>query len=179
MRPAALALVCLLVAPAASAPAAPRCTGPQLACEINELRFEHGLGSLRPNAKLAMVALALAQDMARTQNFSHVDSHGRDLNARVASVGYLARRRGGAVSENIAWAQGPLATPLSIAGIWMASDEHRQKMLDPTITEIGVATASDGAGGAYFVADFGAPGAPRATKAKHRRSRHRHRSVVR
>jgi uncharacterized protein YkwD len=124
-----------------------------MVCDINAVRAGYGLSALRLDPRLRFVATALVTDMARSGNLSHVDSEGRDLTARVAFTGYLRRTPRRLVFENIAWADGSLAAPRSILDDWMASAEHREKLLDPSVTTIGVAVfAGDGA---YFAADFG------------------------
>ena len=156
-----------------------------LACDINVIRTRNGLATLRLDDRLWTISRDQAADMARSNNLSHVDSLGRDLAARVAASNYLPPNGDGIVLENIAWGEGDLATPASIAGAWMASDEHRSRLLDPTVTDlaVGVAVSSDGI---YYAADFGATeprsaGAPttqarrRVRTRKHRRAAHRHR----
>jgi uncharacterized protein YkwD len=128
-----------------------------LVCDINAIRTRNGLPKLRVNDRLWTVANDQATDMARTGNLTHVDSEGRDLEARVAASGYLAQNSGGTVAENIGWGDGDLATPASIADAWMESDEHRAKVLDPDMTDIAVAVAP-GSDGVYYAADFGATG---------------------
>ena len=124
-----------------------------LVCDINAIRAQEGLGTLRWDARLQMVSRALAVDMARSGNFSHVDSAGRDLAARVAVTGYLPPSVPGTVLETIAWGEGDLATPSSILDAWLGSDAHRQRLLDPHVTDVAVASANGD--GVYYVADFG------------------------
>jgi hypothetical protein len=127
-----------------------------LVCDINQLRAGQGLGPLRWDSRLATVAQGLTEDMARSQNLSHIDSEGRDLGARVAAAGYLIGD--GTALENIAAGDGLLSSPRSIAAVWMQSPEHREKLLDPHVTDIAVGAAADGAGMTYYAADFGVPG---------------------
>jgi hypothetical protein len=127
-----------------------------LACDINVIRTRNGLANLRLDGRLWTVARDQAVDMARSGNLSHVDSSGRDLAARVAISGYLPPDGDGTmVLENIGWGDGGLATPASIAQAWMASDEHRARVLDPTVTDVAVGAAA-GSDGVYYAADFGA-----------------------
>jgi uncharacterized protein YkwD len=127
-----------------------------LACDINEVRARYGLQALRPEPRLRFVATALVTDMARSGNLSHIDSAGRDLRARLAGTGYLRRSPGLLLLEDIAWADGALTAPSSILDDWMESAEHRERLLDPDVTDIGVAAFV--ADGAYFAADFGSRG---------------------
>jgi uncharacterized protein YkwD len=148
-----------------------------LVCDINQLRATQGLRPLRWDSRLATVAQSLTEDMARSQNLSHIDSEGRDLGARVAAAGYLVPNGDGTALENIAAGDGPLSSPRAIAAVWMQSPEHREKLLDSHVTDIAVAAADDGTGTIYYAADFGMPESQamhsrstgqRSTKAKRR-----------
>jgi hypothetical protein len=193
----AVGIVCVLLALGAPAFASSPCFGDavvpssatasraalMLACDVNVIRTRNGLATLRVDEQLWTVARDQAADMARSGNLSHVDSAGRDLAARVAASGYLSAGGDGMVLENIGWGDGGLATPASIVEAWMASDEHRTRLLDPDVTDfaVGVAAGSDGV---YYAADFGATDSRSAgetrTQArrrlrKRRRAAHRHR----
>lgn len=151
----------VLAAPIASG--APACASSDppavvLVCKINNLRSDNGLQTLRWNGQLADLANGLASDMAQSGNLSHVDSQGRDLPARVAASNYLTPDGGGIVEENIAMADGDLATPQAVIDDWMQSDVHRAQMLDPRVTDIAAAVARS-AHGTFFTAEFGVNGA--------------------
>ena len=140
-----------------------------LVCDINNVRASNGLRALRLDTRLRFVAKALAEGMARTDTFSHIDRSGRDLDERVAATTYLRGHPGGVVLETIAWGQDEYATPRSILESWMESDSHREKLLDPSVTDIGLAAAVGD--GAYYVADFGSRGSLRAACKAQRRVR--------
>lgn len=173
----------LLLAVPRAAPAAPDCRGDTriptanttslaalaLVCDINNVRARNGLRALRLDTRLRFVAKALAAGMARTDTLSHRDRRGRDLDDRVAATTYLRRHPDGIVLETIAWGEDEFATPSSILESWMESDSHREKLLDPSVTDIGLdAAVGDGA---YYVADLGSRGSLRAACKAQRRLR--------
>jgi uncharacterized protein YkwD len=137
-----------------------------LVCDINQFRASQGLRPLRWNSRLATVAQGLTDDMARSQNLSHIDSEGRDLGARIAAAGYLVPDGDGTALENIAAGDGLLSTPRAIAAVWLQSPEHREKLLDSQVTDIAVGAAADDTGMIYYAADFGMA----ASQAMHSRS---------
>jgi len=67
---------------------------------------------------------------------------------RLTAVGYRWMQGG----ENV----GESATPAAQVAAWMASTEgHREQILDPGVTEIGVAHGTTGTGKSFFTAVFG------------------------
>jgi uncharacterized protein YkwD len=66
--------------------------------------------------------------------------------------------------ENIGWATGPAASPAEMVDLWMHSAEHRDNILRPAFTQIGIGvapgapqppTSSDPP--ATYTTDFGGP----------------------
>lgn len=117
---------------------------------INQKRAAYGLPALVWSPELAQAAQAHAEDCARRGWGSHIGSDGARLRTRYARVGY------GAVwaSENWANARGPQQA----FDMWWyeppGADPHRQNILGPNYTEIGIGIAQGG-WGYYYVADFG------------------------
>jgi uncharacterized protein YkwD len=97
-------------------------------CLINRLRAAHDLSPLHLNGELAKVAGAAAQAMVREDYFSDVEPSGRTPMSLVASTHY---RPPMAIGQNIAWGTGAYATPASVVAAWLASQPHRENMLDP------------------------------------------------
>jgi uncharacterized protein YkwD len=175
--PAALAAFVLAApasAPAAvSRAAAPHCANTRvlptranlrivraaLLCLHNQVRARHGLPSLKANPKLVRAAVGHSSNMVRRRYFNHTDPNGTTFVERVLGAGYVGRRQGWALGENIAWGTGRLATPAAIMNAWMKSAGHRANILQRSYREIGIgiklgvptATAS----GATFTVDFG------------------------
>ncbi|ESA32232.1 scp-like extracellular [Leptolyngbya sp. Heron Island J] len=97
----------------------------------NEFRAEHGLSPLTMSQELTITAQNYAQLMAEQDFFSHIGTDGSAPWDRAAAQGYTAR----AVGENIAAGQD---TPAEVVREWIRSDSHRQNLLNPDYTELGV-----------------------------------------
>ena len=129
-----------------------------LVCDINVVRANNKLPALRWDWRLWWVAHRRADDMARTQTFSHV----RDLADRALAAGYVLGE-GGALFENLGWARGRDSTPLALTLGWLRSERHRINILDRRVTDIGIGVAEGSAApggptGLFFVAEFGNTG---------------------
>jgi uncharacterized protein YkwD len=108
---------------------------------------EKKLPPLKANPKLMEAARKHAANMAAQDKMEHVldDKSPAD---RLKAAGYKYRVFG----ENIAWgAKGPKDV---VAG-WMDSEPHRENILKPEYTEIGVAVARNAKGEPYWVQVFG------------------------
>lgn len=126
--------------------------------QTNAFRKKEGRGPVAVNEKLTATAEYFAGYMARTDEYGH-HADGADPGERVKKHGY----RYCIVAENIAYAfnsqgfdTGPLAD--QFAAGWEKSPPHRKNMLDPDVTETGVAVArSEKTGHYYAVQLFGRP----------------------
>ena len=120
---------------------------------VNQARGQQNppLPPLAANTALNRAAAWMARDMTTRTALSHTDSTGRDPFQRMKDCGY--GRTGG---ENIGAgsASGGLNSANTIFNAWMASPGHRQAILYPTFTEVGIAYA-DANGGRYWAMDFG------------------------
>jgi uncharacterized protein YkwD len=93
--------------------------------------------ALSVNATLQATARAHSQDMVRRRFSNHINPEGRNWCQRMAAAGYI----GTACGENIAYAY-PTATASGLMHQWMTSTKgHRETLLDPNYTEIGVGVA--------------------------------------
>jgi uncharacterized protein YkwD len=108
-------------------------------------------------------ARAHSDEMVVRDYFSHVSPGGQTPLDRIRASGFIAKRVGWRVGENIAWGTMWLATPRAIVRAWMASPGHRANILDGAyrFTGIGVDPAlpralSGGQTGAMYTQDFGA-----------------------
>jgi uncharacterized protein YkwD len=130
-------------------------------CLLNGERADNGLAPLTPNATLAGVGTAYAQDMVAGSYFSHTGRDGSGVFERIERSGYLPDGAGWVLGENLAWGTGGLATPGSIMRAWMNSPGHRANILNPDYREIGVGVVAgnpaqpDGLGATYAT-EFGA-----------------------
>ena len=124
----------------------------------NRYRASKDLSEIRPNAELARAAEYFANFMASTGKYGHTADEKRPWD-RAAEHGYEAC----IVAENIGLESS--SKPLSdeaLAGVfvegWKSSQEHRANLLDPDVTQTGVAVAkSEKSGKHYAVQLFGRP----------------------
>lgn len=112
----------------------------------NEVRRKSGLPVLTKEKLLAEVARKHSEDMLMRKYFSHVSPDGKSPHERVIK-GYPYPLQ--ASGENIWGASGsePLETELLariIVDTWMSSPGHRENILRPEFTDIGVGVAAVG-----------------------------------
>ena len=186
MRSTLQALTCLLVVALPAAPAwgrpAPvpamkrtvtvRCPDARLAatpattarhvratfCLLNRARGLRGLRPLRGNGRLGAAAGAHARDMVARGFFDHVSPEGTTPESRARGAGYGGPHMSAA--ETICWGAGAESTPAAIVRMWLASDGHRDIVLEPSFREVGIGVAPGGGpdGGATVAAAFGTRG---------------------
>ncbi|HEX4590793.1 MAG TPA: CAP domain-containing protein [Gemmataceae bacterium] len=124
----------------------------------NQFRADNHRPPLTVNAQLMATAREFADWMAATDLYSH-EADGRQPWDRAKAKGYEYCE----VAENIAYAwrsNGFSADDLLKEFVegWEKSPPHRKNMLDPDLTEIGVAVARSPDTGLYYaVQDFGRP----------------------
>ena len=117
---------------------------------INAFRAQHGKPPLKVSVALTRAAEWMSHDMANHDNFDHVDSHGRDFEARLGAFGYHAATK----AENIAAGESSAAAALAQ---WKASPPHRSILLKSSLKVMGVGRARniESTFGWYWTADFG------------------------
>ncbi|MCB5411453.1 CAP domain-containing protein [Pseudogemmobacter faecipullorum] len=112
---------------------------------LNGLRAKHGLQPLRMDAALTRAAGAHVCDMSENDFLGHKGSGGSTLKSRLKKTGY----RLSAATENVARSsRAPAAA--TVAGLWENSDGHLANLLNPAITEMGLAVATE-AGMTWYV----------------------------
>lgn len=123
----------------------------ELASLINNARAENGLPSLTVNAALNAAAQAHSIDMACHNLLSHSGSDSSSVQERLAAAGYSASR-----SSEIIYGSG---YPQTAFDWWMSDTTHRNEILNPGITEMGIGYAYNAqtAYGSYFTVDFASP----------------------
>ena len=114
---------------------------------LNAERARNGLGPLRRSRQLTASASVHADDMAARGYFSHTGSNGASLGGRVRRQGYGYC----VVAENISKGR---SDPAAVIAGWMASPGHRRNILNPDVTEFGLARAP----GNIWVLDLARPG---------------------
>jgi uncharacterized protein YkwD len=131
----------------------------QLAVEqTNAFRQQKQLDAVTPNPNLNETAQYFADFMARTGKYGHTaddqrpsqraENHGYDYCIVAENIAYQFRSTGFTARE--------LASRF-VSG-WKQSPEHRENMLDPDVTEIGLAIARKPDSSAYFAVQmFGRP----------------------
>ncbi len=116
---------------------------------INAARKAEGLEVLKVNLPLSKLAADYAMDMNKRKFFAHVDPDGKDPFDRMAAIGIDFPNAG----ENIA-----LSPDVETAHkMLMDSPLHRENVLNPKFTEIGIGVRSDVRGGVYLVQEFIGP----------------------
>lgn len=118
-----------MVTPADNSPEA--LTPDSILAQINAVRAANGRPAWSWSPQLAAAARSQAQLMAAKDKLSH--DLGVTLRQRVSEAGYF-----GAVGENVAG--GHKSLPQALEG-WMNSAGHRDTLLSPKFTEVGLAFA--------------------------------------
>jgi uncharacterized protein YkwD len=129
-----------------------------IVAQTNQFRKDQGRPAVAANDKLAAAAKSFADYMARTGRYGHT-ADGQKPADRAAKAGYDHCL----VAENIAYAYRSTAftaedlTKQFVEG-WEKSPGHRRNMLDPDVTETGVAVARGPESGYFFAVQmFGRP----------------------
>lgn len=121
----------------------------QLVDLVNEERTSRGLAPLRIDARVVPVARAHSDEMFRLRYFSHNSPVTGSPFDRLAAAGITYRRAG----ENLAYAQ---SVSVAHRGL-MDSPGHRENILRPEITHIGIGAISAGPYGRMFTQLFLTP----------------------
>ncbi|PIR87242.1 MAG: hypothetical protein COU11_01670 [Candidatus Harrisonbacteria bacterium CG10_big_fil_rev_8_21_14_0_10_49_15] len=119
----------------------------------NEDRGLSGLNALRMNTKLQMSAQAKANHMATNGYFAHYSPDGISPWYWIKQTGYSYQTAG----ENLAVG---FFESEDVERAWMASQTHRENILNSNYTEIGIATARgtyQGMDAVFVVQHFGRP----------------------
>ena len=115
----------------------------------NLQRRKMNLPPLKENVQLRSAAQGHADDMARSNYFSHTSPSGEGPAERMRAQGY----NGSYYAENIAVGARSAA---EVVGLWMSSPGHRAAILNSGIKETTVAlAASAGSRAMYWVQNFG------------------------
>ena len=118
---------------------------------VNQERQAQGLDPVTPNQTLADQATEYACEMIHYQFFGHTNPEtGSYLSQRSAESGYDYW----IIGENLAAGQ---RSPAQVMADFMASPCHRENIMNPAFTELGVAVRIGGDYGFYWVQEFGRP----------------------
>ncbi|TVQ10874.1 MAG: CAP domain-containing protein [Leptolyngbya sp. DLM2.Bin27] len=164
LRPQSIALVTALVAvmlpgaigPGVTAPAPAVAVAPanlavaeELLQLVNAERQRVNAPPLTLNAQLTTAAQRHSEDMAASRRLSHTGSDGSTMRSRIDATQY----QWSTIGENVAMGQ---PTAAAVMAAWMNSPGHRQNMLNPAFTELGIGYAN-GAGRPYWTQVFARP----------------------
>jgi uncharacterized protein YkwD len=123
----------------------------EIANLINNARAQNGLPALAVNPLLTAAAQAHSIDMACHDLISHTGSDGSSVHERVVAAGYSP-----AWSSEIIYGSG---YPQTAFDWWMSDQIHRNEILNPNVTEMGIgyAYAASASHGGYYTVDFASP----------------------
>ena len=144
--------IALFVAAAGEAPPAKMTDVEAKLLELTNLeRKRKELPPLRANPRLLLLARAHSANMAKQSKMEHT-LDGKTPFDRMRDAGYQFVKGG----ENIA-ACDARVNLAEVMKVWMESKAHRDNILLPEYTEIGVGTARDKDGQIYFTQLFARP----------------------
>jgi len=122
---------------------------PQAAlAEVNAYRAKNGRGALVLDQRLSRAAAMQSEDQAKRGSGGHYGSDGSKPKDRAARAGYHAK----IASENVAAGQKSFS---DVMHYWETSSGHRENLLRPNVTAIGVAMAQAEGGRAYWTLVLG------------------------
>ncbi len=117
---------------------------------VNQTRTKAGLRPLKPSRLLGEVARAHSREMRDEKFFSHTNPYGWGPKERLERAGFAWKAYG----ENIGC--GP-DSPEKILQTWMNSASHRETLLDPVYTEVGIGLVRGGKCRSYWTGLFARP----------------------
>jgi uncharacterized protein YkwD len=123
----------------------------EIANLINNARAQAGLAPLAVSPQLAAAAQGHSIDMACHGLISHSGSDGSSPSQRIAAAGYSA-----SLSSEIIYGSG---YPQTAFDWWMSDQIHRDEILNPYVTDMGVGYAyvQGTSAGGYYTVNFASP----------------------
>jgi uncharacterized protein YkwD len=120
----------------------------QIVTLVNRERAAAGVAPVALHPALNSAAQAHSNEQAARNLMTHYSANGSNGGQRMAAAGYAWR----AWAENIAAGQADAATAMNA---WMTSTEgHRENILNPRYTDMGVGLAYSAGGVPYWTQDF-------------------------
>jgi len=117
--------------------------------EVNAFRTKNGRGAVVLDARLTKAAAMQSETQAKRSRIGHYGPDGSRPKDRAARAGYRAK----IASENAASGQKSFT---DVMQSWAGSAGHRENLLRPQVTAIGVAMAKDSSGRPYWTLVLGA-----------------------
>ena len=118
--------------------------------EVNAFRTKYGRDSGRPDARLSQAAAMQSKDQAGRSSIGHYGCGRIEPMQRAERAGFHAKL----ASENVAAGQKSFSDAMRS---WEGSSGHRENLLRPEVTAIGVAMAKNEDGRAYWTLLCSAP----------------------
>ncbi len=118
---------------------------------VNAERIANGVSPLNYNPQLALAAQNHSNDMAQMNNLNHQGSDGSFVRSRMLVANY----DGGDFAENIAVQNND--DVFRAYEQWFGSEGHRNNMMSPRFTDVGIAMAVSATGDYYFTMVLGTP----------------------
>jgi uncharacterized protein YkwD len=116
---------------------------------VNAFRTKRGRGTLVLDARLTKAATLQSETQAKRDSIGHDGPGGSRPKDRAALAGYRAK----IASENVASGQKSFS---DVMQSWEGSAGHRENLLRPEVTAIGVAMARSSSGRPYWTLVLGA-----------------------
>ena len=107
-------------------------------CLINQIRHQHGLGSVHPDNSLRKAAQGHSDDMVQRDYFSHDSPGGGSIQTRIGGSGYLRGASSYMYGEIIGGGTHTVARRRRSAVAWMHSPPHRAAILTGRFHDLGV-----------------------------------------
>jgi uncharacterized protein YkwD len=124
-------------------------------CVVNAQRVAAGQQPFVRDVRLDSSAAFHAGDMLRYHFFAHRGSDRPPLLNRILASGYFNGADGGMYAENIGEGPQASASASNMVAAWMLSGDHRANIVDPRLSDIGIAAVLTGPDPAFYVGDPG------------------------
>jgi uncharacterized protein YkwD len=113
-------------------------------------RTKRGLAALKIDTKVSAAARAHSGYQAKTFTMTHTGANGSTAQQRMIAYGYAS----GWWGENVAFGQRDCAV---VVTAWMGSLHHRENILNPHFTVIGIGAVRSSNGAVYWTMDLASP----------------------
>jgi uncharacterized protein YkwD len=124
-------------------------------CVVNAQRVAAGQPVFVRDVRLDSSSAFHAGDMLRYHFFAHRGSDRPALLNRILASGYFNGADGGMYAENIGEGPQASASASNMVAAWMLSGDHRANIVDPRLSDIGIAAVLTGPDPAFYVGDPG------------------------
>ena len=123
----------LSTAPAGASPTRYDSTERSVVAQVNAIRAQHGLRTLRRSTGLSRAADTKAREVVRTDSLSHSSADGASMQSRLRR---FVKARAVGETLGVVPRGGPQAA--RVVGAWMSSPGHRAALLSPSFRRVGI-----------------------------------------